>query len=72
MGKLVAAGLVGLVLGTGLWLPLAYGHDGVEAAQARATAKPFQAYQSGGNCVYIVRGKYADFITAVPVGPGGC
>lgn len=36
------------------------------------TAKPFEAYQSGGNCVYIVKGRYANFITAVPVGLGGC
>ncbi len=41
-------------------------------AQPRTTPRPFDAYQSGGNCVYIVAGKYASFISVVPVGPGGC
>ena len=34
--------------------------------------RPFNVYQSGGNCVYIVDGKYASFVSVVPVGPGGC
>ncbi len=41
-------------------------------AQPRTTPRPFDAYQSGGNCVYIVAGKYASFVSVVPVGPGGC
>jgi cbb3-type cytochrome oxidase cytochrome c subunit len=41
-------------------------------AQPRETRKPYSVYQSGGNCVYIVDGKYANFIAVVPVGQGGC
>ena len=42
------------------------------SAQPKEAKKPFEAYRSGGNCVYIVDGKYANFIAVVPVGQGGC
>jgi hypothetical protein len=41
-------------------------------AQPRDPKRTFTATQSGGNCVYIVDGKYANFIAVVPVGQGGC
>jgi len=42
------------------------------SAQPKDAKRPFSATQSGGNCVYIVDGKYANFIAVVPVGQGGC
>jgi hypothetical protein len=42
------------------------------SAQPKEAKKPFETYRSGGNCVYIVDGKYANFIAVVPVGPAGC
>lgn len=66
---LVGAWLVGLsvIIGLGSSVDKA----GAEA-QPRESAGPYAVYQSGGNCVYIATGRYANFMSVVPVGPGGC
>ena len=62
MSKLIAAWLVAIAVLVGITL----------SAQSKDTKRSFTATQSGGNCVYIVDGKYANFIAVVPVGQGGC
>ena len=56
------AGIAGLVMS----------QPDTQAQERVVTARPYEVYQSGGNCVYIVVGKYASFISVVPVGQGGC
>jgi hypothetical protein len=58
--KIIAAWLVAMAVLVGVTL------------NAQPTKRGFTATQSGGNCVYIVDGKYANFIAVVPVGPAGC